>query len=262
MAPFALSLGVNLNSSRRVGTAFSPLSIPGSVLWLDATDEDTITKDGSDFVSNWADKSGAGNDMTQPTATNQPLFLSSGINGLPVIEFDGSNDFLNGTNAIANLPGTGSAFTLFFVARADSDLTVESELLLGWNFANGASNSLLVGYQSALAQRGELNYFQNTVRRMDPGVDYRGVPVSVIMTLNGAATEAKTYINGVLESTLFYFSNVLNSETFIIGGEFDSGLAFGNAFEGVGGEFGMYDNIISDPDIATLSNYLVNRWAT
>ncbi len=38
-----------------------------------------ITKDGSNFVSNWADQSGEDNHLLQATGTNQPLWSSTGV---------------------------------------------------------------------------------------------------------------------------------------------------------------------------------------
>ena len=65
---------------------FTPTS--SSLLWLDASDETTITKDSNGFVSQWNDKSGNGHHATQSTPANQPTFDTDHING-------GSSDWLN-----------------------------------------------------------------------------------------------------------------------------------------------------------------------
>ncbi|MFM6272695.1 MAG: hypothetical protein ACKPFA_40420, partial [Dolichospermum sp.] len=62
-------------------------------LWLDAADSSTITLNGS-TVSQWNDKSGNGRNAIQATATNQPAYTANGLNGKPVLTFDGINDFL------------------------------------------------------------------------------------------------------------------------------------------------------------------------
>ena len=59
-----------------------------SLLWLDASDETTITKDSNDLVSQWNDKSGNGHHATQSTPANQPTFDTDQING-------GTSDWLN-----------------------------------------------------------------------------------------------------------------------------------------------------------------------
>lgn len=51
-----------------------------------------VTKDGSDYVSQWDDQSGNGHHLTQATGSKQPLWESSQINGYPGIHFDGTDD--------------------------------------------------------------------------------------------------------------------------------------------------------------------------
>lgn len=72
--------------------SFVPTDIAGCELWLDAGQG--ITKDGSDYVSAWADQSGNGNDATQGTGSAQPLYVANQLNGEPVIRFEGSTDFM------------------------------------------------------------------------------------------------------------------------------------------------------------------------
>ena len=64
------------------GTPFTPKSLTGMALWLDAADSSTIT--GTTSVTAWADKSGNGNNMSQISAgisyaSNTVTFASGGI---------------------------------------------------------------------------------------------------------------------------------------------------------------------------------------
>jgi hypothetical protein len=63
-------------------------------LWLDAEDAASITLNGS-TVSQWNDKSGNARNASQATAANQPTRTLNGLNGKPVLTFDGSDDFLS-----------------------------------------------------------------------------------------------------------------------------------------------------------------------
>lgn len=67
------------------GTASSDFAFSNLVLHLDATDGSTLTT--ATGISQWADKSGRGNNATQGTASNQPTATGSSI------AFDGSNDY-------------------------------------------------------------------------------------------------------------------------------------------------------------------------
>jgi len=101
-----------------------PLTIAGLKLWLDANDESTITKDGSDLVSQWDDKSEEGNNVVQATGSSQPLWVENIQNSLPIIRFDGVNDnlkratYVNGELTQPN--------TIFYVGQigADEDFTL------------------------------------------------------------------------------------------------------------------------------------------
>lgn len=82
---------------------YRPLAIPGLQLWLDASDASTlydsttggalVAADGG--VARWEDKSGNGRHATQSTSGSRPLRKANVRNGLDVMRFDGSDDFLS-----------------------------------------------------------------------------------------------------------------------------------------------------------------------
>ena len=73
------SAGMGMGASAELDAGSVALWTPAQLnssllkLWLDANDESTITKDGSNYVSQWADKSGNGNHATQGTGNLQPV---------------------------------------------------------------------------------------------------------------------------------------------------------------------------------------------
>jgi hypothetical protein len=104
------------------GGGFSPLSIPGLALWLDASDASTLfqASDGTtpavadnDVVGYWGDKSANRYTPTQATTADKPLVKTSIQNGRNVVRFDGSGDFLSYAGVVAAV----SAFTAFYVIR-------------------------------------------------------------------------------------------------------------------------------------------------
>jgi len=76
------------------GASFSPLDISGLQLWLDASDETTITES-SGAVSQWDDKSGNANHVSQGVAAGQPTTGTATLNGLNVIRQDGGDALLS-----------------------------------------------------------------------------------------------------------------------------------------------------------------------
>lgn len=70
---------------------------PLSIEWLIAvwaSDPDWVNPGNGNPVSMWRDITGKGMGLTQATAANRPTYVSSGINGLPSVQGDGTNDQL------------------------------------------------------------------------------------------------------------------------------------------------------------------------
>ena len=72
---------------------FSPSELSNLSYWLDADDISTITKDGSNKVSAWNDKSGNAKHATMATASRQPTYVASDpvLNGKPSVKSSSSN---------------------------------------------------------------------------------------------------------------------------------------------------------------------------
>ena len=94
-----------------------------NVLWLKADGLSSLN-DG-DNVTTWTDNSGNGHNATQSTSSYQPTLQEGEINGLPVVRFDGNNDFF--TDSI-----TYDARTVYGVFRMSSTLQSTSELGQFW----------------------------------------------------------------------------------------------------------------------------------
>ena len=87
---------------------------PNLKLWL-SVQKSKITFNATfpDQVSQWDDLSGTGNNATQGTSANQPLYNTDVINGFPAINFNGTSDFFNLDSTL--LPLGGSGRTVFFL---------------------------------------------------------------------------------------------------------------------------------------------------
>lgn len=98
---------------------FSPASISGLRLWLDASDETTLFQNSNgttaasadgDPVGYWGDKSGNLNHCVQADGTKKPLLRTSIQNSKNVVRNDGVNDFLKSTTG-----GEDGSYTLIVV---------------------------------------------------------------------------------------------------------------------------------------------------
>ena len=92
-------------------SGFDPRSIPGCALWYDAADASSITLNGS-TVSQWSDKSGNGNHLTQGTTSAQPTYGT--YLSYPGVYFNGANTQVLSTTY--NQTGTGgrNTFIVFY----------------------------------------------------------------------------------------------------------------------------------------------------
>ena len=93
--------------------------------WYDALDEDTITKDGSNLVSKWEDKSGLGRDAAQTNGTEKPTYQAAGseTNGFPCIEFNGSDNmmYIGGNTDGTDEKDFEADFVAYFIVAAFDD---------------------------------------------------------------------------------------------------------------------------------------------
>jgi hypothetical protein len=95
----------------------------GSIqFWFDASDENSIIKDSNGKVSYWNDKI-SNKHLEQATAANQPTHGLRTYNGLPVVDFDGTDstatsDYLKSINTVAEPRGSHSSF--WIVAYVDT----------------------------------------------------------------------------------------------------------------------------------------------
>ena len=113
-----MTLGMAMGTRRRSLLADVGLPVTdGLVLDLDAT---KLNLSDNDPVVTWPDESGEGNNATQGTASEQPTYKTGVLNGLPVVRFDGTDDFMVAPNGV--ISGMSAAASVFIVART---LTVQ-----------------------------------------------------------------------------------------------------------------------------------------
>jgi hypothetical protein len=101
--------------------AWTPAQIT-TALWLDAADASTITLN-STTVSQWNDKSGNARHATQAIGANQPTYISSGMNSLGLIDWDGSNDSMTisgGTTPLHTLLSADNTYSMAWAVKPDT----------------------------------------------------------------------------------------------------------------------------------------------
>lgn len=158
----ATRLSAIAQGTRSNAPSWTPAQIT-TALWLDAADAGTVVLNGS-TVSQWNDKSGNSRNFAQATATNQPTYSATVLDGKPALTFDGASDFMSAGDTLD--VGTTSLTIMTVVKYATNNQTgiiVGKSLqgpgagryslgrfLSGGPFGTGAPfNSFLVAWDSA-----------------------------------------------------------------------------------------------------------------
>ena len=103
--------------------AWSPTQLASTACWLDASDIATITLVSGTNVSEWRDKSGNERHATQATSANQPTYISSGMNSLGLVDWDGSNDAMTisgGTTTLHSALSSDNTYSMAWVVKPDT----------------------------------------------------------------------------------------------------------------------------------------------
>jgi hypothetical protein len=105
----------------------TPDKIPGINIaaWFSTMESGSVILDGT-TASQWSDISGNNRHATQATKANQPTYTPDGLNGKPVLTFDGVSDFFTMTS-----PVNESSVTLGCVYRLGSKHANAGSYLLG-----------------------------------------------------------------------------------------------------------------------------------
>lgn len=119
-------IGPRIATCQQVGTvrsSFAPTDITGLKLWLKAdtglyqertgASATTPASADADPVGSWLDQSGQANHITAASDARRPALKLAIQNGLPVVRFDGVDDYLNR----ATTPSLAPDRTVFLVAK-------------------------------------------------------------------------------------------------------------------------------------------------
>lgn len=97
----------------------TPDDIADLAIWLDANDQSTITKDGSNRVSQWDSKGSLTIETKQTTGSKQPLWVASVENGKAGLLFDPANAENLVTDGNITIPFTAeNGMSCFFIVKS------------------------------------------------------------------------------------------------------------------------------------------------
>ena len=225
----------NMNLLTLLGNyAFTPTKISNLSLWLDAADTATITHSGG-AVSQWNDKSGLGNHVTQGTAGSKPITGTRTINGKNVLDFDGTDDALilpSGLYSIPTSNNTVFAVTLLDSTAASANVICMSDAGTGrWRLlpvditnvnisgGNSSSNTVVSALVTSLSTvNARASFLARSGGAVVVGTDgtlgTAAVASNMTATIGriGTFTSGTQPLNGVIAEILVYSKSLTNSE--------------------------------------------------
>jgi|14BtaG_2_1085337.scaffolds.fasta_scaffold00483_6 hypothetical protein len=187
---------------------WTPANI-AKIFWFDSSDLSTITKDASNFVSQWADKSGNGNHATQATSSSKPTYTVSDslLNNKSSISSASQNGQIG-----LDLPST-SLQEIFVVAyyKDGLDTTFDNYNAL----ISGPGN---VGQYRIMGDKGKSNWWSTTNIFNDGGTFKNGATTSNFAVLPMPATLLRFTSSAARNETRGILYNTKSSDRGWVGG--------------------------------------------
>jgi hypothetical protein len=234
---------------------FRPNDVTGCQLWLDAADLSVVTI--ATGVSQWRDKSGNANNLTQSTTGAQPTHTSS------LITFE-SNKYLNIPTAVLNNLPTWSVFFVinpisssnWILAKQRDGVNTYNILSMTYNTNSGGggqTGSTGFLYWRSLNNAGQL-------------VSTAAITTSTLQILNLTydGTNLYFYKNGILEKTTagtFAIPNDTSPSAYTMGAWIQGVTIINSGVTNFSlGEMLVYNTGLTTAQRQQIEWYLVNKW--
>jgi hypothetical protein len=248
-----MSLPPLLSAQSAVAVSDTPMFVSDLGLWLKADAGVTLV---GGAVDAWADQSGNGRNFSAPAEANRPAY-SGTLNGLPVLTFDGSTDYLQGNAASLNLARNVPGLT----AIAVFSHTVATAFRL---LSLSTTASTVVRY---LAGGNGTGYILSG-RRLDSdsavlisGGTQKTVPVVSTFIARYSEATAAIFEDGASQVDTPFLTAGSTSDTDSNRLAIGSALTLGSTLiQGDIAELIVYRRAITQDERATVENYLRAKW--
>lgn len=224
----------------------APIPRNGLVQWLRATN---VVTSGSN-VTSWTDISGAANDASN--SSNWPTLSPSAINGLPTVNFSGSQ-FLQSPAGFSTFT---SGLTALLVAKPAS-VSAGARL---FDYGNGATSDNII---MSLPSSTGLTFSTYNSSTSSSATASTGVSLGNFQLLEAAyngTNTANLYVNGVLagtSSSMQTLNNLVRDNNYI--GQDNSG---GNRYNGQLAEMLLWNRQLTSAERTAVEGYLLSKYQT
>ncbi|MBP7710342.1 MAG: prepilin-type N-terminal cleavage/methylation domain-containing protein [Rickettsiales bacterium] len=246
------------------------------LLWLDATSETAIPdseQNNATAVSAWTETrpTTTASTATSCAGTAKPQYITSGLNGLPALQFDGTDDcMLVGAPFYNTSPATHSNFSVFVVAQTASTIPLDTQASSG-TAGVGVPHKYLILPSHGSMFSGLANAAGAGIAFGTNGIyfyEHASLYFPPLMASTTTSTKAavilqeytnntpKFYLNGTLIKTGLASTRIA-VPSINIGGA--AGYAYG-FFQGSLGEIIIFDKVLNAEERADVFKYLKTKW--
>lgn len=232
-----------------IPTDFSNLAV-----WLDAQDLSTITMDGSNRISQWADKSGNTNHAAQAGADAiKAIYSATGINNRPAVSFTGDQRLIIPDHASLDK----SSASWFLVMQRTTNIANAQVIITKYGAGSPPRE-----WQFLISNPADVFQFQASTT---------GAATDVSCTSTTVATEAVPFIvdarydgAGVVSLKINDADESTDTDSAIVNGPNNITLGGGNGtandLAGYIGEFIFFTSMLSSNDRLAILAYLRAKW--
>lgn len=242
----------------KVGGPFTPKSVSGLALWLDASDSGTLgpTSAGPGTVSNngpvkyWGDKSGNNRHATQTGADSAaPTYLQSSN----ALSFDGG-DFLRNTSSTLNTTNS-TMFAVFRIATQGSAALMAVHQPTGSDWNTVGAGIIFVNGSSTYINSGAIQFAGPAYSVVDGLLN-----INIAPTNNAALYLRRGGADSTASDTSY--ASAIAATAYVIGARITSGnVDTGNAMVGRIYEVLWYNAALAASDQLKVRAYLQTKWA-
>ena len=247
-----------LTSARSLTTSSPVASIDGLDLWLEATSEKSFksseavnTAIGSDgTLTNWYDinpQTTSPNNTSQTNSDKKPRYIANAINGLPAVNFDGTDDYLVSSGILNELSGV----TVFAVLKpssfSDNRTTIVSkEGSLSFNLTKSGSKAGCVRFV----------YNGSWTGSSTPSGPLFSDSDSVVCSMRYNGTNLQGWTNGIADTKDLVSGSLSVTKKTLIGID----PALGATFKGGMGEIIIFNRGLNETERQSVESYLSQKW--
>jgi len=207
------------------------------IFWVRA--DSGVTKDGSDLVSSWTNLAPGGGEVTQSATERQPLWVSNGINGKPVLRF-------NGTSTAMETPNLTIGTNMTVIAVLNSIRYDNQRILSDENYFTMMFDGFRLFMKGGAGDQWGSGYASfGTI----------GYETFHIVSVSSDGNTSKGYMDGLNTGSASFF-RIPHSAPNYIGASYSAGSGFGEFLQGDVAEMRVYNKALTQAEIFALVSRL------